>query len=138
MFWALAGFLDIYVETPQLRMLWSSDKLDGWTIAYYCSVGVQIFSYVLGSIYGFVRDWYKSSATHLHSFHPPRIWRYDGVFDTTTLCTTICKGVVIAAFLVARYFRGWPTDIREKGLPGPDDLYVYISPYFRPDREQEL
>ena len=60
MFWAIAGFLDIYVETPQLRMLWSSDKLDGWTIAYYCSVGVQIFFYVLGSIYGFVRDWYNT------------------------------------------------------------------------------
>ena len=69
-FWAFSRFLDVFVEIPQLRMLWSSDKLDEWIIAYYCSVGAQVLFYTLSFIHRFVRDCSINTVDpHLPSFH---------------------------------------------------------------------
>lgn len=68
--WAFSRFIDIVVEVPQLKMTHASDKLDGWIIAYYCSIGSQVFFSTLNLIERFVENWQFILAVE-SSFHPP-------------------------------------------------------------------
>lgn len=52
--WAFSRFIDIVVEVPQLKIVYVSDKLDKWIIAYYCCIGSQVFFYALRTIYRLV------------------------------------------------------------------------------------
>ena len=54
--WASSRFIDVVVEVPQLKMVYVSDRLDKWIIAYYYCIGSQVFVYTLRLVYRFVVD----------------------------------------------------------------------------------
>jgi len=96
-FWTSSRFIDVVVEVPQLKIVYASDKLDKWIIAYYCCIGFQVLSYTWDLIYRF-----------LH-------WR---MFDMITSATTISKGVGITIFFIVRFFIQRKRRLAE-GLGGP-------------------
>ena len=55
-FWTFSRFIDVLVEVPQLRIVYTSDKLDKWIIGYYCCIGFHVFSTTLNLLYRFVEN----------------------------------------------------------------------------------
>ena len=104
--WSFSKFIDVVLEVPQLKRVFSSETLDEWIVAYYSCIGSRAVLCIVDLVYRFVECQNTFRRENLFDVILPPYRRDKGryVFDNITPGTTISKGFIIATFFVARLY----------------------------------